>query len=124
MKNFLLYIWAIISIFIIILLVLSEKNNDDIIFEMGHNPDVVYNQLGEKKNWDSYFALKSDNILIWVYGKGELSKGSFGSYFNSIKEKGYIKLTNEEVFEIKQLLNSVVKIFVTPPNCFKLIINI
>ncbi|MBQ8940362.1 MAG: hypothetical protein IJ062_00895 [Firmicutes bacterium] len=111
MKRAIFFLSLFFVLLTAVLTIKTKKNHDVIVFEMSHMPGTDDNGANIYFNASTYYALKDNNELVWVVGRGNLGDGTYGSYFYSIREKGYVYLTDDEAKQIKEHLKYIIKYY-------------
>ncbi len=90
MKKYNVYICYIVTFLTVIISVIFccyvSSNRDETVFEFSR-----YSTGGS-----CYYALKEDGSFIWVYGAGHLGHWTYGSYFDNIREKGIVRISEPD----------------------------
>ena len=78
----------------------AKTSQDDIAFELKYS---------DKSANAEYYALKVDNTLMWRYGKGIDSDYTYGSYFSRGRQKGEVKISEEDAKELRRSIKKTAK---------------
>ncbi len=103
MKKFLkffVYGILIICITAVIYLLGVKSSQDDMVFELSYDSDIGFSE---------YYILKEDNTLIWVYGFGRMGNFTYSTYFSSVDEQGFVKVSDEDAKELKRSMKKTFK---------------